>query len=155
MVIYLGSLIQLCFVEGAALQTNITGMCGECSQCLSNTGFAPAHGVCAFLVYAAQAPGCSTGELSEAGPGLCGIPRPKSLRFSFLCTPERCRLNWACVLCPSQVRASQASRCLASTLSPGGGHILSPPLSQPLSFLGAQQALLLRCVMCLSWKVDL
>ena len=38
MVIYLGSLIQLCFVEGAALQTNITGMCGECLQCLATLG---------------------------------------------------------------------------------------------------------------------
>ena len=139
MVTYLGSLVQLCCGEGGILKTNITGVCGECSQCLSNTGFAPAHGVCAFPVYTAQAPGCSTGELSEAGPGLCGIPRSKSLRFSFLGTPERCRLGWACVLCPSQVRAAQASRCLASTLSPGGGHILSPPPSQPLSFLGVQQ----------------
>ena len=33
--------------EGGTLQTNITGMCGECSQCMDHTGFAPAHGVCA------------------------------------------------------------------------------------------------------------
>ena len=59
MVIYLGSLVQLCCGEGGTLQTNITGMCGECSQCLGHTGFAPAHGVCAFPVYTAQALGCS------------------------------------------------------------------------------------------------
>ena len=70
MVIYLGSLVQLCFGEGGTLQTNITGMCGECLQCLGHTGFAPAEGVYAFPVYTAQAPGYSAGELSKAGPGL-------------------------------------------------------------------------------------
>ena len=44
--IYLGSLVQLCCGEGGTLHTNITGMCGECSQCLGHTGFAPAHGMC-------------------------------------------------------------------------------------------------------------
>ena len=29
--------------EGGTLQTNVTGVCGECSQCLGHTGFAPAH----------------------------------------------------------------------------------------------------------------
>ena len=51
------------------MQTNITGMCGECLQCLSHSGFAPAHSVCAFLVYTAQVPGCSAGELSKVGSG--------------------------------------------------------------------------------------
>ena len=69
-VTYLGSLVQLCCVEGGTLQTNIIGVCGECSQCLGHTGFDPAHGVCAFLVCIAQAPGFSAGELSKAGPGL-------------------------------------------------------------------------------------
>ena len=55
-VTYLGSLIQWCCGDGGALQTNIPGMC---SQCPGRTGFAPAHGVCAFPVYTAQAPGCS------------------------------------------------------------------------------------------------
>ena len=99
--------------ERRTLKTNITGMCGECSQCLGHTGFAPTHGVCAFPVYTAQAPGCSAGELSEAGPGLCARPRSKPLRFKFLGIPQRHRLGWACVLCPSQVRAAQVTRCLA------------------------------------------
>ena len=43
-------------------QTNITGVCGECSQCLGHTGFAPAHSVCAFPVCTAQALGCSAGK---------------------------------------------------------------------------------------------
>ena len=71
MVIYLGSLVQLCCREGGTLQTNITGVCGECLQCLGHAGFAPAHSMCVFLLYTAQAPGCSTGEMSKAGPGLC------------------------------------------------------------------------------------
>ena len=81
MVIYLGSLVQLCYGEGGTLQTNITGMCGECLQCLGHTGFAPAHGMCAFPVCTAQAPGCSAGEESKAGPGLCALPRSTLLRF--------------------------------------------------------------------------
>ena len=39
---FLGSLVQSCCGEGGTLQTNNTGVC---SQCLSHTGFAPAHGV--------------------------------------------------------------------------------------------------------------
>ena len=58
----LGLLVQSCCGEGGTLQTNITGMCGERLQCLSHTGFAPAHGVCAFSVYTAQALGCSVGN---------------------------------------------------------------------------------------------
>ena len=109
MVIYLGL--------GGALQTNITGVCGECSQCLGHTGFAPAHSVYAFPVYTARAPGGCAGELSKAGPELCALPRSKLLRFRSLCTPQRHRLSWVCALCPSQVRAPQATRCLASAFS--------------------------------------
>ena len=71
------------------MQTNITGLCGECSQCLGHTGFAPAHSVCAFPVYTAQAPDCSSGELSKGGLGLCALPRSKPLRFRFSGTPQR------------------------------------------------------------------
>ena len=42
-------------------------------------------------------------ELSEAGPGLHVLPRSKQLRFRFSGTPQRHRLCWASVLCPSQV----------------------------------------------------
>ena len=117
MVTYLGSLVQLCCGEGGTLQTNSTGMCGECSQCLGHTGFFPAHSVCAFSSYTAQAPGCSAGELSKVGPGLQALPRHKPLRFRFSGTPQRHRLGWACISCPSQVQAAQATRCLTSILS--------------------------------------
>ena len=50
-----------------------------CSECMDHTGFALAHSMCAFLVYTAQAPGCSAGVLSEVGTGLRALPRPKPL----------------------------------------------------------------------------
>ena len=62
MVSFLGSLVQSCCGEGWALLTDVTGMCGEYSQCSSHTGFAPTHGVCDFPVYNAQAPGFSIGS---------------------------------------------------------------------------------------------
>ena len=153
MVTYLGSLVQSCCEE--TLQSSITGVCGECSQCLGCTGFAPAHGVCTFLVYTSQAPGCSARELSEVGPGLCAFPRSKPLRFRFSGTPQRHSLGWACILCPSQVQAAQATGCLVSVVSPGRECILSPPWSQPLSFLDGSGRTRLRCDVCLFWGVDL
>ena len=74
MVTYLGSLIQLCCGEGGTLQTNITGMCGECSQCLGHTGFAPTHSLCAFPIYTALAPDGSAGGLSKVGPECVHFP---------------------------------------------------------------------------------
>ena len=38
-----------------------------------------------------------------------------------------CRLGWACVLCPSQVRVTQATRCLLSAHSPGVVHLMASP----------------------------
>ena len=105
---FLGSLVQSHCGEGGTLQTNNTGVC---SQCLSHTGPAPTHG-----------PHCSGSrllcqELSEACPELHASPRSKPLRFRHSGSPQRCRLHWACVLCPSQVRAAQVMRCLASTVA--------------------------------------
>ena len=74
MIIYLGSLVQLCCGEGGTLQTSITGMCEECSQCLGHTGFVPTHTVCAFLVYTAQSPVCSAGELIKQALGCMCFP---------------------------------------------------------------------------------
>ena len=77
----------------------------------------PPLGVCAFPVYTAQVPGCSAGKLSRAGPGLRALPRSEPLGFRFSGTSQRHRLSWACVLCPSQVRAAQVTRCLASAVA--------------------------------------
>ena len=46
-----------------------------------------AHGVYAFPVYTAQAPGYSAGEVSRAGPWLSACSRPKPLRFRFSGAP--------------------------------------------------------------------
>ena len=50
--------------------------------------------------------------------GLHELPRSKPLMFRLSGTPQRHRLGWACILCPSQVRAAQVTRCLSGTLSP-------------------------------------
>ena len=101
----LGSLVQSHCGEGGTLQRNNTGMC---SQCLSHTGPAPAHSVCAVPAHTAQALGCSPGNhlrpalgcmhlsgLSCSGsgtrvvlrgtdsvePAFCALPRSKQLRL--------------------------------------------------------------------------
>ena len=58
--LFIGSLVQSCCWEGGTLQTNNTGVC---SQCLSHTGPAPAHGACALPAHTAQALGCSLGTV--------------------------------------------------------------------------------------------
>ena len=130
MVTYLGSLVHSCCGEGGTRQTKTTPVFGECLQCLSHTGFAPTHGVCAFLVYTVQAPGCSAGELSKTGHGLCVVPRSKPLMVRFSGTSQRCSVSWACVFCLSQIPAAQVTRCLVSSLSPGGAVCL---ITSPIS----------------------
>ena len=69
---FLYLLVQSHCGEGGTLQTNNTGVC---SQCLSHTGPAPAHGAHnsgSRLLHQ---------ELSEAGPGLHAPPRSKPLRL--------------------------------------------------------------------------
>ena len=111
---FLGSLVQLRCGEGGTLQTNNTGVC---SQCLSHTGPASTHSACALPTHTAQALGCSAGNRPRPALGLHAPPRSKPLRFRHSGSPQRCRLRWACVLCPSQVRAAQVRRCLASTVA--------------------------------------
>ena len=112
----LGSLSQSRCGEGGMLQTSNTGVC---SQCLSHTAFAPTpppwH-VC-FPSLHCSGSRLLCWELSEASPGLYALPRSKPLRFRYSGTPQQCKLSWACVLCPSQVRAAQVTRCLASTVA--------------------------------------
>ena len=59
---------------------------------------------CTFLVYTAQAPGCSAGVLSQVGPVFCALPGSTVLRFSFSGAPQGHRLGGECVSCPSQLR---------------------------------------------------
>ena len=98
----LGSLVQSCCGDGGTLQTNITGMCGECSQCFSRTGFAPTRGLCAFLVCTAQTPGCSARNcprwalgcmhfpgLSRSGSGSQVLPKGADLVGAAFCALPR------------------------------------------------------------------
>ena len=116
MVSYLGSLVQLCYVEGGTLHTSIAGMWGVLLV-YGPHWVCPSSLVCAFQVYTAQAPGGSAGAPSKAGSAFRALPRSKLLRFGFSGTPQGHRLCWACIFCPSQVRALQVTRCLASALS--------------------------------------
>ena len=106
---FLGSLVQSRCGEGGTLQTNNTGMC---LQCLSHTGPSPAHSACALPAHIAQALGCSSGNRLRPALGLHAPPRSKPLRFRHSGSPQRRRLGWACVLCPSQVQAAQVMLCL-------------------------------------------
>ena len=68
-------------------------------------------------------------ELSEAGPGLHALPRSRPLRFRFLVTPQRRRLGWACIFCPSQVCTAQVTKCLVSVVAPSWGlHLITSPI---------------------------
>ena len=154
-VIYFDLFVPLCSGEGGTLQTNITGMCGECSQCMDHTGFAPAHGMCAFLVYTAQAPGCSAGELSKAGPVFHALPRSKLLRFRFSGTPQRHRLGLSMCLVFFPGPSSSGDQVFGKLTLPTGRCVLSPPRSQLLGFLSAPGERCLRCALCLLWGADL
>ena len=122
-VTYLGSLVQLGCGEGGTLQTNIAGMCGECSQCMDHTGFVPGHSSMCF-----PSLHCSgsrllrrgTVQLSKARPAFSALPRSKLHRLRFSGTLQGHRVSWVCVLYPSQVGAAQVTRCLASALSQVG-----------------------------------
>ena len=68
---FLGSLVQSCCGKGGVLQTNNTGMC---QQCLSHTGPALTHGVCALPAHTAQALGCSTENRRRLALGCMHLP---------------------------------------------------------------------------------
>ena len=120
--------------EGCCKQIKLAYM-GSARIVRTTLGLPQLKAVCTFWVYPAQAPGGSARELSKVGPELHVLPRSKPFRFRFSGTPKRDRFSWACVLCSSQVRAVQATRCLASVLSPDGVVRLIASPSQLLSFL--------------------
>ena len=49
LVIFLGSLVQLCCGEWGTLQTSISGACGKCSHFMDHTRLAPTHSSMCFL----------------------------------------------------------------------------------------------------------
>ena len=73
----LALLVQSCCREGGALQTKVTGVCGEHSRCSGHTGFTP-------LTECVLSPSTLLrvqAALQRAGPVLRALPRPKLLRF--------------------------------------------------------------------------
>ena len=135
MVTFSGSLVQSCCGEGGTLRTHVAGAGGE--RAVSRPRWVrPAHGPRAFPVSTAQAPGCSAGEMSGAGPGLHALPRSKPLRFRFSGTPQRRGLGRACVLCPSQVRALRR---------PGARRVQSPQVGSASDHLPVPAARLPGC----------
>ena len=118
-------------------------MCGECSQCFSRTGFAPAHGVCAFPVYTAQTLGCSAGnclmwalvclhfpDLSHSGsgslilhkgadfigPAFCTVPGPSSSGDQVLgaCSHPQLEAESYHLPCASRLVFWVCNRCIFS-----------------------------------------
>ena len=118
MVSRLGSLVQWCCGEGGALQTDLTGLCGEHAQCSGHSGFDPTHRTCATLLRLQAA-------LYGAGPALNAVPV-----FGFS-TKAQTRLGLRSV--PSPAGAAQTARSWTRALSPGAG-APSPLRSPSLSF---------------------
>ena len=153
MVTFSGSLVQSFCWAGGTLQTNITGVCGEYSQCFSRTVFVPAHGICASMVYTSQALGCSARNclrwalgcmhlpgLSRSGSGSRVLPKGTDSVGAVFCALPR----------SEHLRGPGAWQAHSP---PGEWCILSPLPSQSLSFLGVQWVHLLRCAMCLSGEL--
>ena len=135
MVSCLGSLVQSCCGEGGTLQTNITGVHEEYSQCVGHTGFghtgfAPlSRHVCFSRLHCSDfrllcrkwALGCMHFlGLSCSGPGSWVFHRSTDLvRLPF------CAIPWS-----EQLRRPGAWQAHSQVWC-----VLSPPRSQPLGFL--------------------
>ena len=94
--------------------------------------------------------------LSDAGSGLHALPRSKPLRFRFSGTPQRRRLGWACILHPSQVRATQVTRCLVRIFTPSWRLRLTPSPVPAARFSGCAKSVpSYMCCVCLFWVAGL
>ena len=124
---------------GGRNTANITGICGECSQCLSHTGFAPAHSVCAFPIYTAQGLWCSARNHPKPALGCMHLPvlsRSGSGTQEVLRGADLVGLHFVPFPGPS---------CSGDQVfGERGSCNLLPPPSLPLGFLGVQPEHLLR-----------
>ena len=102
------------------LQTNVTGICGECLQCSGHTGFVPAHGMCAFPVHIAQAPGCSPGS----GPWVACTSQAYAAQVQVLGYSPKAQAWLDLGFVPSPAWAAQTTRSLISAPSPGTVHLI-------------------------------
>ena len=93
---------------------------------------------------------CSGSRLlyGEWALGCVHFPGPShEVRFRFLGTAQRPRLNWACVLC-LPIRAAQGTRRLKSALSLGALHLI------PSAVWPQLLCALVGCALCLFWESD-
>ena len=116
----LGSLVKSCSGKGGMLQTYVTGLCGEHSQCFGHTGFAFAHGCVLSPSTLLRLP-----DLYMERSLCCG-------RFQFSGTPQKRRLGCTCVLCLPRPSSSGSQELDWRTL-PGCG-VPSPLHGPSLSF---------------------
>ena len=131
---FFGSLVQSRCGEGGMLQTNNTGMC---SQCLSHTGSAPAHGACSLPAHTARALGCSAGNNPRPALGSMHLPGPSRSGSG----------TWVVLRGADSVGPAFCALPSSSGDEVFGEHgrcNLSPPPSLPLCFLGVQPVHLLR-----------
>ena len=112
--IFLGSLVQSYCGEGGTLQTNNAGVCApSISATLGMPPLTAVHPPCPH----SSGSRLLCPEPLEAGPGLHAPLRSKPLRFRHSGSPQRRRICWACVLCPSQLWAAWVMMCLASAVT--------------------------------------
>ena len=116
MVIYLGSLVQLLYREGHCIQISLACVGIACSIWVT-LGLPPF--MACVLFWSTLMFQVALTETVWGGPWVVSLPRSTLLRFRFSGTPERHRLRWVYVLCPSLIRAAHVTKCLVSTDSPG------------------------------------
>ena len=127
MATYVGSLVQLCCLEGGILQTNVAVMCGVCSQCMEYIAFAPAQGsVCFPCLHCSGSRMLFRGTF-QSGSCFCALPRSKPLRFSG--TPQGHRCGWACIFSlrrSKQLRQQGAWQAHCPRWAAGLNHLPGP-----------------------------
>ena len=96
------SLVQLCCGEERTPKNRSHWRVGGALAVSGPHWVCPAHDVCALPVYTAQAPGCSAGELSKAGPGFVHFPVLSHLGSGSQAL-HKAADSWACIWCPSQI----------------------------------------------------
>ena len=111
MVSCLGSLVQSRCGEGGALQTNVTGLCGEHLQCSRSTRSSHSWRVCSPRLH------CSGSRLLYRERALRG------LRFHFRVLHKSAD-SAGPAFCAFPGGAAQAARSLTGALSPGAARLL-------------------------------
>jgi len=152
-VTYLGSSVQLCWGEGGTQQTNITGVCGECSQCMDHTGLAPAHhGMCFPGLHCLGSKLLCRGTV-QSRPCVSCTSQSWAAQVQVLgyCTRAQTWLGVSFVPFPGL--STSASQVLGERTVPGGPCILITSLVWLLGFPGALGGHHLRCAYVLSRKL--